>query len=118
MFDFDWLRMPFSVGYGQFVIGESEIRGPLVGATMRGKADFRARQVNVGGTYVPLQGLNSALGAIPGLGQILGPRQITPNVDDRSELETELRQNTSQVFESLAALASKVALCDQVAIIV
>lgn len=74
-FDFDWMRVPFSVGHGQFVMGESEIRGPLVGATLRGKADFRTRQVNIGGTYVPLQGLNSALGAIPGLGQILaGPR--------------------------------------------
>lgn len=74
-FDFDWMRVPFSVGHGQFVMGESEIRGPLLGATMRGKADFRSRQVNIGGTYVPLQGLNSALGAIPGLGQILaGPR--------------------------------------------
>src|SRR5690606_27574363 len=68
-------RLPFSIGHGQFVIGESEIRGPLVGATLRGKADFRSRQVNIGGTYVPLQGLNSALGVIPGLGQILaGPR--------------------------------------------
>ena len=74
-FNFDWMRVPFSVGHGQFVMGESEIRGPLIGATLRGKADFRARQVNIGGTYVPLQGLNSALGVIPGLGQILtGPR--------------------------------------------
>lgn len=74
-FDFDWMRVPFSVGHGQFVMGDSEIRGSLVGATMRGKADFRSRQVNIGGTYVPLQGLNSALGVIPGLGQILaGPR--------------------------------------------
>ncbi len=73
--DFDWMRVPFSVGHGQFVMGDGEIRGPLVGATMRGKADFRTRQVNIGGTYVPLQGLNSAIGVIPGLGQILaGPR--------------------------------------------
>ena len=75
VFDFDWMRVPFSVGHGQFVMGESEIRGPLVGATMRGKADIRSRQVNIGGTYVPLQGLNSAVGIIPGLGQLLaGPR--------------------------------------------
>lgn len=73
--DFDWMRVPFSVGHGQFVMEDSEIRGPLVGVTMRGKADFRSRQVNIGGTYVPLQGLNSALGIIPGLGQILaGPQ--------------------------------------------
>ena len=74
-FDFDWMRIPFSIGHGQFVMGDSELRGPLVGATLRGKADFRSRQVNIGGTYVPLQGLNSALGFIPGIGQILaGPQ--------------------------------------------
>ncbi len=73
--DFDWMRVPFSVGYGQFVMGESELRGPLVGATLRGKSDFRARTISLVGTYVPLQGLNSALGAIPGLGQLLaGPK--------------------------------------------
>lgn len=75
VFEFDWMRAPFSVGNQQFVIDDSEIRGPLVGAVIRGKADFRARQVSIGGTYVPLQGLNSAIGAIPGLGQLLaGPR--------------------------------------------
>jgi hypothetical protein len=73
--DFDWIRVPFSVGHGQFVVEDSEIRGPLVGATMRGKADFRTQTVSLGGTYVPLQGLNSAIGVIPGLGQLLaGPK--------------------------------------------
>jgi hypothetical protein len=73
--DFDWIRVPFSVGHGQFVVEDSEIRGPLVGATMRGKADFRTQSINLGGTYVPLQGLNSAIGVIPGLGQLLaGPK--------------------------------------------
>ena len=73
--DFDWIRVPFSVGHGQFVLEDSEIRGPLVGATMRGKADFRTQSVSLGGTYVPLQGLNSAIGVIPGLGQLLaGPK--------------------------------------------
>lgn len=73
--DFDWMRVPFSVGHGQFVLEDSEIRGPLLGATVRGKADFRSQSVNLGGTYVPLQGLNAAIGVIPGLGQLLaGPK--------------------------------------------
>lgn len=72
---FDWLRAPFSVGYGQFVLNEAELRGPLLGAVLRGKANFEERRISLGGTYVPLQGLNSALGAIPGLGQLLaGPK--------------------------------------------
>lgn len=74
VFDFDWMRMPFSIGHGQFVLQTSEIRGPVLGARLSGKADFRARQVNIGGTYVPLQGLNAAVGAIPGIGLVLaGP---------------------------------------------
>jgi hypothetical protein len=72
---FDWMRLPFLVGNGQFILRSAELRGPVVGATLQGKADFDARRVDVSGTYVPLQGLNGALGVIPGLGQILaGPK--------------------------------------------
>ncbi len=75
VFEFDRMRLPFSVGYGQFAIEDSYLRGPLLGATMRGKVDYTAQKVNLGGTYIPLQGLNNALGGIPVLGQILsGPR--------------------------------------------
>ncbi len=74
-FDFDWMVLPFLVGCGQFVMNDVEIRGPLVGARMRGKADFKSQRVQIGGTYIPLSGLNSALGGLPVLGQILaGPK--------------------------------------------
>lgn len=74
-FDFDIMRLPFSVGYGQFVLQDAYLKGPLLGASIRGKVDYKVRSVNLGGTYVPLQGLNNALGGIPVLGQILsGPR--------------------------------------------
>lgn len=74
-FEFERLRIPFSVGHGQFVMHSGYMNGPLVGATMRGKVDFRAQQLNVGGTYVPLSGLNRALAPIPLLGPLLtGPR--------------------------------------------
>src|SRR6516162_8364882 len=42
---------------------------------MRGRVDFKAQTVNLGGTYVPLYGLNSALGNIPILGGIFVGRQ-------------------------------------------
>ncbi len=75
VFEFDRMRLPFTVGYGQFAIEDSYLRGPLLGATMRGKVDYTTQKVNLGGTYIPLQGLNNALGGIPVLGQILsGPR--------------------------------------------
>lgn len=72
--EFDWMRVPFSVGYGQFVMHGADVRGPLLGVTLKGKADYRSRTVNLGGTYVPLQGLNAMFKDIPLLGQILsGP---------------------------------------------
>ena len=75
VFEFDRMKLPFSVGHGQFAIEESYLRGPILGATLRGKVDYGAQRVNLGGTYVPLQGLNNMLGGIPVLGQIIsGPR--------------------------------------------
>jgi hypothetical protein len=74
-FDFENLRIPFSVGHGQFVMHNAYINGPLVGATMRGRVDFRTQMLNVGGTYVPLSGINRALAPVPVLGPLLtGPR--------------------------------------------
>ncbi|MFT3730198.1 MAG: AsmA-like C-terminal region-containing protein [Hyphomicrobium sp.] len=75
VFDFNRMRAPFSVGYGQFVLQESYLKGPMLGATLRGKVDFTTKRVNIGGTYIPLQGLNGALGDIPVLGQILSGTQ-------------------------------------------
>ena len=72
---FNQLRAPFSVGKGQFLLNDAYVNGPVLGATMRGRVDFKAQTVNLGGTYVPLYGLNSALGAIPILGGIFVGRQ-------------------------------------------
>jgi hypothetical protein len=72
---FDQLRAPFSVGNGQFQLKDAYVNGPALGATMRGRVDFKTKTVNLGGTYVPLYGLNSALGAIPILGGIFVGRE-------------------------------------------
>ena len=69
--EFNRMRAPFSIGYGQFVLEESYVKGPILGANLRGKVDFKTRRVNIGGTYIPLQGLNGALGGIPLLGQLI-----------------------------------------------
>jgi hypothetical protein len=75
VFEFIIMKVPFSVGYGQFVMSDSQLRGPMLGASIRGKVDYKMRRVNLGGTYVPLQGLNSALCEIPLFGAILtGPK--------------------------------------------
>jgi hypothetical protein len=72
---FTQLRAPFSVGEGKFRLKDAYMNGPLLGATMRGTVDFKARMVDLGGTYVPLYGLNSALGSIPILGRVLVGRE-------------------------------------------
>jgi hypothetical protein len=75
VFEFDRMRVPFSVGYGQFVMEDSQLRGPMLGASIRGKVDFKMRRVNLGGTYIPLQGLTSGLCEIPLFGPIIvGPK--------------------------------------------
>jgi uncharacterized protein YhdP len=72
---FNQLRAPFSVGKGEFILNDAYMNGPILGATMRGRVNFKAQTVNLGGTYVPLYGLNSALGNIPVLGGLLVGRQ-------------------------------------------
>lgn len=71
VFEFQRMRVPFSVGHGQFVLGDSQIRGPLLGASIRGRVDYNTQRVNLGGTYVPLQGINSAFCDIPLFGPIV-----------------------------------------------
>lgn len=72
---FDQLRAPFAVGNGEFLLNDAYINGPALGATMRGRVNFKTQTVNLGGTYVPLYGLNSALGAIPILGGLFVGRE-------------------------------------------
>jgi hypothetical protein len=73
--EFERMRVPFSVGHGQFVISGASITGPLVGATIRGKVDFRSQKLNLGGTYVPFSALSTIIAPIPFFGPLLtGPR--------------------------------------------
>ena len=71
VFDFDRMRVPFSVGHGQFVLDESHLRGPAMGMSIRGKVDYTTERLNLGGTYVPLQGINSAFCQIPLVGPLV-----------------------------------------------
>lgn len=74
-FEFESLKANFSVGNAQVVIEESDARGPLVGVGLRGKLDFRAQRMDLGGNYIPLSGLNRVVGQIPIISPILtGPR--------------------------------------------
>ena len=70
-FDFDRMRVSFSVGSGQLVLNDMFINGPELGATLRGRIDYTGQTVQLGGTYVPLYGLNSMFGGLPIIGQLL-----------------------------------------------
>jgi hypothetical protein len=74
-FSFNTMKVPFSVGYGQFVLKDAYLRGPLIGVNLVGKADFKLKSLDLGGTYIPAQGLNNAFGGVPLVGDIVsGPR--------------------------------------------
>ncbi len=74
-FEFEIMRVPFSVGHGQFVMNNAVINGQLVSASMKGTVDFRAQALEIEGTYVPVSGLMRAPSFIPLLGPVLtGPR--------------------------------------------
>ena len=67
----DRMRVPFSVGHNQFVLSESYLRGPIMGMSMRGRIDYGMGRVSIGGTYIPLQGVNAAICDLPIFGQIV-----------------------------------------------
>ena len=72
---FSRLVAPFSIGHEQFVLHDSYMKGDVLGATMRGQLDFARNRVRLSGTYIPLYGLNAAVGAVPVLGDILVGRR-------------------------------------------
>ena len=105
------LRAPFIAGGGKFQLNDAYVNGPELGATLRGTIDFRARKVDLGGTYVPLYGLNSALGAVPVLGRVFVGRQgegvvgitfaIKGNLDDPTVLVNPMSVMTPGIFRQI-----------------
>ncbi len=108
---FNQLRAPFSVGAGKFRLKDAYMNGPMLGATLRGMVDFKAQTVDLGGTYVPLYGLNSALGSIPILGKVLVGRQgegvvgitfaIKGKLDEPSVLVNPMSVMTPGIFRQI-----------------
>ncbi|MFQ5626549.1 MAG: AsmA-like C-terminal region-containing protein, partial [Methyloligellaceae bacterium] len=72
---FNQLEVQFSVGGGRFVLNDAYVNGPQLGATLRGNVDIKNNFVDLGGTFIPLYGLNSALGSIPIIGGLLVGRR-------------------------------------------
>lgn len=68
---FDQMRVPFSVGHGQLVLNDSYLAGPAMGATLRGRVDFKSQRLDLGGSYSPLYGLSAIVQDIPLIGALL-----------------------------------------------
>ena len=78
---------------------------------MRGTVDFKSDTVELGGTYVPLYGLNSALGSIPILGSVLVGRKgegvvgitfaIKGKLDDPTVLINPMSVMTPGIFRQI-----------------
>jgi hypothetical protein len=65
------VNIPFSARAKLVTIREGRAAGPAIGATFEGMVDRKAEKIDVTGTLVPLYGLNSILGAVPILGDLL-----------------------------------------------
>jgi hypothetical protein len=67
----DRLDMPFSEKNGVIAIHDAHASGPSVGLSGDGYIDRKAKQLDVRGAVAPIYGLNSVLGALPVVGDVL-----------------------------------------------
>jgi hypothetical protein len=67
----DKLQLPFAVHGDVFDIHDARASGPSIGVTADGYIDRRNNQLALKGALAPLYGINSVLGAIPIVGQVL-----------------------------------------------
>jgi len=69
---FSRMRVEFTRTPGKLTVRDGVVRGPTIGATVEGQIDYAANEVRLRGTFVPLYGLNNALGQLPVVGLFLG----------------------------------------------
>jgi len=70
--EFTRMKVDFTRTPGRLLVKEGVVRGPTIGATIDGTIDFTKNDVRMRGTFVPLYGINNALGQIPIVGMFLG----------------------------------------------
>ncbi|MBC6983248.1 DUF3971 domain-containing protein [Caulobacter sp. 17J80-11] len=66
---------PVQVRGSKITIGDARATGPALGLTTKGVADLKADTLDFEGTIAPAYSINSAVGAVPVLGQLLVSRQ-------------------------------------------
>ena len=68
---FDTMEVPFRAQNDAITIHDARAAGPALGITADGYIDRAANQIALKGSIAPVYGLNSVLGAIPLLGDVL-----------------------------------------------
>jgi len=68
---FNRLRVPFAMRGNHLIISNAIINGGAIGATAQGTIHTGTDKLNIRGTLIPAYGLNSLLGNVPVLGQVL-----------------------------------------------
>lgn len=68
---FDKMEVPFRAQNDAITIHDARAAGPAIGITADGYIDRARNQIALKGTLAPVYGLNSVLGAIPILGDVL-----------------------------------------------
>ena len=71
----DTLEVPFQMHGGVLNIRDARANGPSIGITAEGYLDRRNNKIALEGAFAPIFGLNSVLGAIPVLGDVLVSKQ-------------------------------------------
>ncbi|MGN6148220.1 MAG: YhdP family protein, partial [Rhizomicrobium sp.] len=72
---FDKMEVPFRAQNDAITIHDARAAGPAIGITADGYIDRARNQIALKGTLAPVYGLNSVLGAIPLLGDVLVSKQ-------------------------------------------
>ena len=71
----DTLEVPFSSHDGVITVRNARATGPAIGITAEGYIDRGKNDIGLKGSLVPLFGINSVLGEIPLLGDVLTSKQ-------------------------------------------
>ncbi len=72
---FSSLKMPFELRKDLLVIGNTILKGAILGASGRGVINTKTNALNIEGTLIPIYAVNSIVGNIPLLGKILVGRK-------------------------------------------
>ena len=72
---FDRVDLPFTLRPDLITIDKGRISGSQIGLTVRGRIDREHDQLDLGGTIVPIYGLNWALSKLPLVGPFMAGRE-------------------------------------------